>query len=181
VAIERRDAVGLATFDDGVRMFVAPAAGRGQLFRILSALGSLTTRGRSSVDDALLHYGAAVRGPGLVAVVSDFFEPGSGLQGLRYLLHRGLTPAVVQVIAPEEWDPGVSDATEIVDVEEPARRLVVNAAMVVAYRQRLEQHVTELRTFCLMHRLPWVQMNSSAPFRSQLAALEASGIIGAAR
>jgi len=180
VAIERRDAAGLATFADGVRTFVAPAAGRGQLFRILDALGSVATRGRSSVDDALLHYGAAVRGPGLVAVISDFFEPGNGLQGLRYLLHRGLTPAVVQVIAPEEWDPGVSDATEIVDVEEPERRLVVDAAMVVDYRHRLEQHVSELRMFCLTHRLPWLQIDSSSSFKSQLAALEASGIFGAA-
>jgi uncharacterized protein (DUF58 family) len=180
VAIERREAAGLATFDDGVRMFMAPAAGRGQLCRILGTLGSVATRGRSSVDDALLHYGAAVRGPGLVTVISDFFEPGGGVQGLRYLLHRGLTPAVVQIIAPEEWDPGVGDATEIVDVEEPARRLIVNAAVVVAYRRRLEQHVTGLRTFCLTHRLPWVLVDSSAPFRSQLAALEASGIFAAA-
>ena len=179
VAIERRDAAGVATFADNVRTFVAPAAGREQLFRILSALGSVTTRGRSSVDDALLQYGAAIRGPGLVVVISDFFEPGGGRQGLRYLLHRGLTPAVVQIIAPEEWNPGVSEATEIVDVEEQARRLVVNAAMVVAYRQRLAQHVTELQTFCLTHRLACVQVDSSSSFKSQLAALEASGIFGA--
>jgi uncharacterized protein (DUF58 family) len=179
VAIERRDAAGMATFGEGVRTFLAPAAGRGQLFRMLDALGSMTTQGRTSMDDALLHYGAAVRGPGLVVVVSDFFEPGAGLQGLRYLLHRGLTPAVVQVIAPEEWDPPVGDATEIVDVEDPARRLVVNAAMLLEYRSRLEQHVTELRTFCLTHRLPCVLLDSSASFKSQLAQLEASGIFAA--
>jgi uncharacterized protein (DUF58 family) len=180
VAVERRDAAGMATFADGVRSFIPPAAGRGQLFRILDALGKMTAQGRSAMDDALLHYGAAVRGPGLVAVVSDYFEPGGGLQGLRYLLHRGLTPAVIQVIAPEEWDPAVGEATEIVDVEEPGRRLVVNASMLLEYRRGLERHVTELRTFCLAHRLPWVQLDSSASFTSHLALLEGSGIFGAA-
>ncbi len=180
VAIDRRDAAGVATFDDGVRTFMSPAAGRGQLFRILDTLGSIATHGRSSMDDALLHYGAAVRGPGMVAVISDFFEPGGGLQGLRYLLHRGLTPVVVQVTAPEEWNPDLSDATEIVDVEEPARRLVVDIDMLVEYRRRLEQHVTALRAFCVTHRLPSVQIDSSSSFASQLARLQASGIFGLA-
>ena len=179
VSIERRDAAGLATFGDDVRTFMAPGSGRGQLFRILDALGSLTARGRSAIDDALLHYGAAARAPGLVAVVSDFFEPGGGLQGLRYLLHRGLTPAVVHIIAPEEWDPAVSEATEIVDIEEPARRLIVSAAMLLEYQRRLEQHVAQLRTFCRTHRLAWVQIDSSSSFRTQLAQLEASGIFSA--
>jgi uncharacterized protein (DUF58 family) len=180
VAIERRDAAGLATFDESVRTHVAPAAGRGQLFRILGLLGATIVQGRSSLDTALLNYGAAVRGPGLVAVMSDFFEPGAGLQGLRYLLHRGLTPAVVHIVAPEEWDPAVSDATELVDVEDPAQRLVVSATVLVEYRRRLEQHVTDLKAFCLTHRLPWVQVDSSASFKSQLAALEASGVFSTA-
>jgi uncharacterized protein (DUF58 family) len=178
VAIERRDAAGVATFDSAVRTFVAPAAGHGQLFRVLDALGSVVPQGASSIDDALLHYGAAVRGPGVAAVISDFFEPGAGLQGLRYLLHRGLTPAVVQVIAPEERDPPVSDATEIVDVEEPARRLVVTAAMLAQYRRRLDRHVHELRAFCVTNRLPFLQIDSSASFKVQLALFESSGIFG---
>jgi uncharacterized protein (DUF58 family) len=179
VAIERRDAAGLATFDDRVHTFLAPTPGRLQLFRILDALRSASPNGPSSINNALLHYGAAVRGPGLVVVISDFFEPGGGLEGLLYLLHRGLTPAVVQVVAREELEPALDDVTEIVDVEHPQRRLVVSAAMVDDYRQRLAQHVDALRTFCLRHRLPWVQVESSTSFKSMLALLETSGIFTA--
>jgi hypothetical protein len=84
----------------------------------------------------------------------------------------------VQVIAPEERDPPVSDATEIVDVEEPARRLVVTAAMLAQYRRRLDRHVHELRAFCVTNRLPFLQIDSSASFKAQLALFEASGIFG---
>ena len=44
IALRRRDAVGIATFDDTVRRYVAPASGKPQLFRIFEALES-TQRG----------------------------------------------------------------------------------------------------------------------------------------
>ena len=179
VAIERRDAAGLATFGDRVHTFLAPTSGRLQLFRILDALRSASPAGPSSINDALLHYGAAVRGPGLVVVISDFFEPGGGLEGLRYLLHRGLTPAVVQVVAREELEPALDDVTEIVDIEHPQHRLVVSASMVDDYRRRLAQQVDAVRTFCLTQRLPWLQVESSTSFKSMLALLETSGILTA--
>src|SRR4249920_812981 len=34
VAVERRDAVGVATFDETIRRYVKPAAGRAQIFKI---------------------------------------------------------------------------------------------------------------------------------------------------
>ena len=61
--------------------------------------------GASSIEHALESYAAAVSGPGLVVVLSDFFEPGAGLRGLQSLLHRNLTPAVVQIVAEEEMHP----------------------------------------------------------------------------
>jgi uncharacterized protein (DUF58 family) len=178
VAIERRDAAGLATFDDRIRTFLPPSGGRAQLLRAFTVLRTLSASGRSSIDNVLLHYGAAVRGPGLVAIISDFFEPGAGLQGLRYLLHRGLTPAVIQVIAHDELQPGFSDdAVEIVDIENPGTRFAFNAAMVGEYRRRLEAHLGSLRAFCLTHRLPCVRIEPGTTFKGIVAQLELGGVV----
>jgi uncharacterized protein (DUF58 family) len=180
VAIERRDAAGVSTFDDTVRTFMPPSRGRGQLFRVLELLQSITASGRSSIDHALLQYGAAVHGPGLVAVVSDFFEPGAGLQGLRYLLHRGLTPAVVQIVAPDELHPALGEDVELVDIEDTTGpSLVVGAGMVDAYRRRLERHTESLRAFCLAQGLVWVRLESGTPFMSMLSAFETAGLFTA--
>jgi uncharacterized protein (DUF58 family) len=176
VAVERRDLAGLATFDDTVRTFLPPTTGRAQLFRVLSVLQNTVAGGSSAIDDALFHYGAAVRGPGLAAVVSDFFAPGAGLQGLRFLLHRGLTPAVVQVIAREELDPRFEDDVEMIDVERPGERLVVTASLIDAYRARLAQHVESLKTFCLNHQLPWIQVESGTTFKAMVGQLQTSGL-----
>jgi uncharacterized protein (DUF58 family) len=180
VAVERRDLVGLATFDDNVATCTPPAAGRTQLFRLLALLQSLRIAGTSDIDRALLQYGAGVRGPGIVAVISDFLQTGAGLQGLRYLLHRGLTPAVIQMTADEEWNPAFEDAVELIDVEAPDSKIVVDPSMIRSYRQRLDAHCGELRTFCLSHGLVFVQVDAAASFNTLVANLKTAGVFRAA-
>lgn len=178
VAVDHRDAVGLATFDRTIRSCLRPAAGRVQLFRLLDVLGRSTARGISSLDQALLDYGAAVRGPGIAVVLSDFYEPGAGLRGLQFLLHRGLTPAIVQIVAPEEERPDVGDDMEILDVERPdAPPLLIDEAAVTAYLARMSEHARLLRSFGASHGLPYARVESATPFRGLLAALEGAGLL----
>ena len=179
-AVERRDAVGVSTFDAGVRAFMPPAAGRRQLFRALDTLLSLETQGGSAINEALLQYGTATHGPGVVAVLSDFFEPGAGIEGMRYLLHRGLTPAVVQIVADEELDPDLDDLAELVDVEGRAAPLVVDRTAIAAYRARLDQQQSTLRTFCADQGLCFMRLASSTSFGAMVAAGEAAGLFAAA-
>lgn len=178
VAVERRDAAGVSTFDDGVRSSVAPASGRSQLFRSFEILRRSRAAGPSAVDRALMAYGSAVTGPGLVVVVSDFLVPGGGLQGLRYLLHRRLTPAVVQVLAPEEASPPFDDETELIDLEDPAARpIVIDATAIDQYRRRLDAHAGALRDFCRAQRLPWLQLQSDMPFAAIVRAIQRAGLM----
>ena len=180
VAVERRDLLGLATFHRDVETCLPPAAGRTQLFRVLALLESLRVSGQSEIDRALLQYGAGARGPGMVAVISDFLEPGAGLQGLRYLLHRRLTPAVIQVTSDEEWNPTFEEAVELIDVEAPDSKLVVDPSMIASYRRRLDEHCSALRTFCLVQGVPFVQVNAAAPFSVLVGDLKTAGLFRAA-
>jgi uncharacterized protein (DUF58 family) len=180
VAITRRDSVAIATFDEAIRQHLALGAGRVQLSRVFEVLGAAATSGRSAIDTALMTYGAAVRGPGVAIVFSDFFEEAGGLQGLRYLLHRGLTPVIVQVLAREELDPEITDETELSDIEDPgAPRLVVDASAVRGYHERLSQLSQALRDFGAAHRLPCIQVCAADPFERLLHACEQASLIGA--
>jgi uncharacterized protein (DUF58 family) len=177
VAIERRDAAGLATFDHRIHGILPPRPGRSQLFRVLDSLGTISAAGSSSIDEALLRYGAAARGPGLATVVSDFFQPGAGLQGLRFLLHRGLSVAVVQVVAREELEPDFAETVEVVDVEHPANHLAVNATAIASYRRRLADHLDQLHGFCRARRLPYLRIDSATSFKGLVTGLEGSGVL----
>lgn len=180
IAVGRRDAVGVATFDHAIRQHIAPAAGRPQLLRILDTLGAAAPGGASAINRSLTDYGAAVHGPGLVVVISDFYQAGGSFEGLRFLLHRGLTPAIVHVVAPEELDPDINGEVELVDIEDPdAPPVVVDAQMVGAYRESVAEQSAQLGEFCISHGLSFVRVESSYPFARLLrACLDASLLAG---
>lgn len=178
VAVRRREAVGVATFDHRVRTVVEPAAGRGQLFRVLSTLQATTATERSDLNDALSGYGALVRGPGLVVVLSDFFDPRGTLDGIQFLVHRGLQPALVHVATDDELEPLIDDELELTDVERPtAPPMRVSADAVVAYRARLAAWVGALESFCRREAIPWVPLKTSLPFDTVLSFCRRSGLV----
>ena len=178
VAVARRDRVSVATFDEAVRRHVAVATGTAQLFRIFDVLKTIQPSGRSRLDHALAAYGNAVRGPGLAVVLSDFFDPALTLDGLRFLLFRGLAVAVVQVLAEEEIDPRVTGPTELVDVEDPAGRMVnVDAASARADLVRLSRATSALAEFCSGQAVPFVRVRASSSFDEVVAACTRGGLL----
>jgi uncharacterized protein (DUF58 family) len=180
IAQERRDTAGLAIFDSAVRAYMAPAAGRAQLFRALGLIGAATPAGASDIDRALQHYGAAARGPGLAVVISDFFGPALPLDGLQYLQHRGLAPAVVQIVSRDEIEPALDGDAELVDVEHPdAPSLLVDEHAIARYRIRLDAHYRQLATYCQEHGIPCVRLISDSSFAERLGALQAAGLVSA--
>src|SRR2546423_13346620 len=63
IAVARRDAAGVATFDDTVRSYVAPAAGRSQIFKVFDTLRASGGGGGSALDKAPSHHWAAAPRP----------------------------------------------------------------------------------------------------------------------
>jgi uncharacterized protein (DUF58 family) len=179
VGLRERDAVGLATFDETVRHYLPPVAGRGQLFRVFRTLEDARCEGVSHLDAALRSYARVARGPGLAIVISDFFDAGGATTGLRQLLHQGLTPVLVHVCAPEELDPGVDDDIELVDVERPGLPVLVDRQTALAYRSRLTEHRAALGEFCRAHGLVSIDLVSSHSFRAVLDACRRSGLLRA--
>ena len=177
VALRARDAVGLATFRDGIGERLAPSAGRSQLFRIFAALGGTTAFGQSGIGTSLMNYGALEGGPGLAVVISDFFDPGGVLDGLHFLQHRGLTPVIAEIVADEELDPAVQSDVELVDIEAPsAERLFADQATVAAYKAALAAHRATLRDYCESQALPSLHLRSSATFPEMLEACSRAGL-----
>jgi hypothetical protein len=125
-----------------------------------------------------MDYGSVERGPGLVVILSDFFDSAGVIQGLRYLLHRGLTPAVAQILSPEELDPPMPTESELVDIEAPdAAPVLLDADTLAAYQTQLTAHRASLGEFCATHRLPWIPLTSSDSFGGLLQACHRAGVL----
>jgi uncharacterized protein (DUF58 family) len=179
VALEHRDAAGVATFDTDLRVLLPPATGRGQLHRALTTLSAQRASGGSAIGLALMRYGAVARGPGLAVVISDFLTLDPGFTGLEYLLYRGLSPAVVQVLAPDDTDPAFDDA-ELVDVEDTsAGTVIVDRSTIAAYKGRLAAHQEALHAFCAERHIPVARVSSSASYDVVVGELERVGLVSA--
>ena len=178
VAIGGRDAVGVVTFDGRIAQRVGPGSGRGQLFRALGALAGASVGGPSAIGRVLVDFGSVSRGPGLVVVLSDFFDPAGVIDGLRYLLHRRFTPAVVQILSPEELNPLMTGDAELVDIEAPdAASLFVDEETVTGYHTQLIAYRALLAGFCTTHGLPWMPIGSSDSFAELLRACHRAGVL----
>lgn len=176
-AIRAREAVGLATFNAAITQRFAPATGRRQLFRIFAALSKVAAEGRSAIGASLMNYGAVEKGPGLVVVISDFFDANGVLQGLRILQHRGLTPAVVQILSADELDPPFVGDVELVDIEtSDTSPLLADTESISAYRAALDENRASLREFCDVNALPFLQLTSSESFADMLRACSRAGL-----
>jgi uncharacterized protein (DUF58 family) len=177
VASRSRDAVGLATFDERIVFRLEPAIGRSHLLHAFAALADVSAGGRSAIAQSLADYTSMTAGPGLVVVISDFFDP-DVIQGLRYLRHRRLTPALAQVVAPDEIDPRLDDHAELIDVEAPdGPALIVDGDGAAMYRASLAQHRDALGEYCATHGLPFLQFLSSDPFDRVMATCHRGGLV----
>jgi uncharacterized protein (DUF58 family) len=184
-AIRRRDPAGVGLFDATARPGVPPGTGRLQLQRIYACLQSAGAGGRSNVGQALIDYAGTTPSRGVVVVVSDFFEPGTPFAGLRYLLHSGFAPAVVQCVSPQELAPDFGDGFDVVDLVDAEDRegpvLSVDRAALDDYRRRLESESVALAEFCAAHGIQYMRLSSAASFDRMLDACIRAGLLGAHR
>ena len=91
------------------------------------------------------------RSPGVALVLSDFLMPPAAYEsGLRALVARRFTVAVVRVIGPGERDPSsLFRRGRLVDVETANQRFITLTKDSLAdYQQALAQHLAQLQGFC---------------------------------
>jgi uncharacterized protein (DUF58 family) len=119
------------------------------------------------------------RGP--VVLLSDLLDPEWG-QALDRLGALGVGEGVVlQVLAPEEWEPGLDDEVELEDAETGERRPArLGPLEVAAYRDRLSAFLDEIRARCARLGLVHVALDSGAPLQDAvLRRLPAAGALEA--
>jgi uncharacterized protein (DUF58 family) len=135
----------------------------------LQNLGRLTARGTADFNGALRRRAVESRHAGLAVVVSDFLDPGGYEPGLRALLGRGFQVSAVQILSPEELDPGVFGDLRLVDSETGAEQEVTfGKYRVKAYQQTVENYCQRLREFCQARGVHYFRTRSDAALEDLL-------------
>jgi uncharacterized protein (DUF58 family) len=160
----QRDATGLISFDDRIRVRIPASARRGHVHALLLALERLETGSRSDISRPLRLLSEALVKRSMVIVISDLLdEPEPAIKGLKHLRFRGTDVLVFQVLDPQELTFPFRGAARFRDVES-AEELVADPSKI------RKQYLRELAGLTLRYDrelrgagIDYVQLDTSQP------------------
>lgn len=165
LALHALDRVGVTTFTAGLGGSLAPRRGRRQAFHLLEYLSGVASGGATDVGDALRDYALRSRSPGLAVVLSDLLGSPGWERGLAALRYRRFDVVLVQVLDPDDIEPGAAGPTRLVDRETGrALRLDVDATVRAAYRGRLAAFHDAVERTCLRSGIEYLRAGTLVPF-----------------
>jgi len=156
-----QDRFGLTTFSARVEEKLPPRRGKTQLVSLFRVLSSVVARGETDLNGALSRWASQGWEPGICFLISDFLCEGGWHEGISALLYGRHHVVMVQVLSPQDLDPGLQGELELVDVElGKRRRLVASEGVLRAYREALESWNEALSSYALERGIPYFLFSS---------------------
>ncbi|MBU0718772.1 MAG: DUF58 domain-containing protein [Planctomycetes bacterium] len=159
------DRVSIYAYANGLQHELAGVRGRRLMFRVIDFLSRVEYTSPSSLAAAGRQFAIHHPQPGIVLLLSDFFEKGGYEEGLRYLLARQYDVYALQVLSPEEIEPTVVGDLCLTDIEDDdAAEVTVGRALLNRYKRNLEAYCTGLREFCTRRGMSYLFTSTEVPF-----------------
>ena len=138
--------------------------GRSGFASLVRELEPVTAWGRCDLARAIELLVRSSARPGLLVLLSDFFDSGPVLSALGRARSAGHDIGLVQVLCRSELEPEWEGDFCLVDCESASRvELTVDRASVEAYQERLGGLVQELRRWVRQHGARYVRVTTDEP------------------
>ena len=165
IGLANLDRVNIIPFADGLKPQLTPKRGKGQIFRVFEFLGAARAGGETNIETSFRNFVHQTRRTGLVAVVSDFFDPHGYERGLKLLRHHRFETFAVMVCDPVEARPGIKGDLRLLDTETGEERLAtVSPAVLRSYEEAFEEYCRHLEDFCTTIQAGFIRTLTSMPF-----------------
>jgi uncharacterized protein (DUF58 family) len=157
--------------DGGARLH-PPARGRGGLASLLRTLDAIVPKGRTDLAATVERILRETSRPGLLLVISDFFDPGPVLGSLSRAVAAGHDIVLAQVLAREEMEPEHEGDWAFEDAETGQLvELTVDAATIEAYAARLINLCEQLQAWARRHGACYVRHRSDESIEPVIRAI----------
>ena len=159
------DRVSIYAYSNGLQYELAGVRGRRLMFKVIDFLTRAEYKDVSNLAAACKQFAIRHPQPGIVLVLSDFFEKGGYEDGLRYLLGRNYDLYTVQILSPEEADPPLAGDLRLTDIEdEDVAEVTISRALINRYKQNLQAYCGQLREYCTRRGISYLFTTTEAPF-----------------
>lgn len=157
--VGRRD----AQSERAARGALRSVRGRKSAVLFFQNLSQLTAQGAAVLNEALRRGALTARQPGVAVVLSDFLDPAGYAAGLNALVARGFQVSAVQILAPEEVNPGAYGDLRLIDSETGAMQEVTfGRYRLAAYQRTVRAFGQRLREFCQSRGVHFFSSTSNA-------------------
>jgi len=167
----QHDAVGLITYDTGVRAHIPPRQGTGHLRVLMERLEENTAGGETNLSETFHQLAETIKRRALVVVLSDLFDDaGKLVEALKHFRHKKHEVIVCNILDPAELEFPFDDITSIEDLE--SRREVISdpRAFRKAYLEGVAAHLGAVRAGCEAARIDYQLARTDTPFDTFLGA-----------
>ena len=176
IALNQHDSVGLFPFGEDMTMALRPQSGKGRLLRFAETMATLEPAGSTDFRASFQRLAALNLRPGLLVVISDFFDP-AGLAAVTETLktsrHRLL---LVQLHRGSDGNPDVEGDVQLVDCETGDTRDVSATSEVLRrYREAYDRFQNDLSQFARRRDAGLLPIDVERDVVPQLASLFETG------
>ena len=175
LVLRQQDAVGLATYDDGVRNFVRASSQPSHLKQLCHVMEESPATGETAMGPIFDDLAERIKKRGLILVISDLFDNvDQVLMGLKHFRHKRHEVVVLQVIDPAEQDFSFRDPTLFKGLENWPEMMTDPRSLKAAYQHEFENFLTELRRGCRALRIDHVLLRTDMSLDIALSSFLAS-------
>jgi len=159
------DRVSVYGYANGLQSVLTGLRGRRLMFKVVEFLSSLECEGHNNLPAAGKQFAIRHPQPGIVLVLSDFFEKAGYEEGLRFLLGRNYDLYAIQVLSPEEIDPVLAGDLRLTDVEDDdVAEVTISRALINRYKANLRGYCQELKDYCARRGISYLFTSTKTPF-----------------
>lgn len=172
VGLASLDRVALIAWSSAVTRRMAPARGKGRIFKVFEFLRATKPAGETALADAARAFAAENKRRGVAVIISDLYDPAGFEQGLNAIRYLKFETMVIHVVDPREADVGARGDVTLVDVEtQETREVTLTPALVERYRSAHAAWRSEVEGFCKQRQVPYVAADITQPFEDQVLGL----------
>lgn len=176
-SLNQYDRTSLYPFGQDLLQPLASTSGRHSLPRVLGYLEGLESAGPTDMRRSLARFRSLPLRRGLVALISDFFDPGGiepVIQALRALPHRLL---LVQVVRDSDALPGLDGELRLVDCETGRwLNLTITSDTLQRYRHAYDAFCARILDFAALRQAAHVRLYADRPVLAQLGSIFVDGV-----
>jgi uncharacterized protein (DUF58 family) len=163
--IRQQDAVGLALFDDRLRLYFPPHATRPYLRQLLVQLQNIQPAGVTGAGKALHQAADRMKRRGLVVVISDLLdEPSEVMTALKHFRHKKNEVIVMQVLDPLERSFAFGSDAVFQDVETAEKVVTQPWHIQRSYREAMGTFLGIYKKECREHAIDYILLDTTTPF-----------------